>query len=252
MINRILIVSAVLLLLAHQSAFGATPKKVQGKMVKAIKTEAAAQKKADDWGVARQDAIDEIRELITRIAWLNYQQGKHENYIEGVHESIKQLEYKKLQARTLREQLEPYMEDVVARLDAFIASDLPFEPDERQQRLKILRITLDNYRLSLGEKLRRVMESLSVEATYGKMVSASEETLDLDGTQTQANVIRLGRVAMYYQSLDGLEVGQWNQESQKWEQLSKNFERDVRYALEMARRERTANLIQLPLGAVAK
>jgi hypothetical protein len=251
MIHRIVLIAVVLLLIVQPAAFGkAKPKKVQEKMAGAIEREAQAQKKADDWSVSKEDLINEIRDLKTRVTWLQYQRQKHETYVQGLKDNIAQLEAKKLEARKVREQLEPYLEEVVDRLEKFIVADLPFLSEERQQRLMFLRNTMNDYHLSLGEKLRRVFEALQVEATYGKMVTASEATLDIGGSETQVTILRLGRVAMFYQSLNGEKIGRWNREAKKWEPLSKDFERDIRRALEMARRERSVQLIQLPLGAV--
>ena len=81
------------------------------------------------------------------------------------------------------------------------------------------------------------------------MVTASDETLNIDGADTEVTVFRLGRLAMYYQSLDAEKIGLWNRQSGKWEPLSDDFSQAIRHALEMARRERTVQLIQLPLGA---
>ena len=135
-------------------------------------------------------------------------------------------------------------------MEAFIAQDMPFLEQERQQRLSFLYNTLNDYQLDLGEKLRRVFESLGVEATYGKMVTASDETLNIDGDDTEVTIFRLGRMAMYYQSMDKAKIGKWNMEALKWEPMSKDFARQIRHAIEMANRERTVQLIQLPVGAL--
>ncbi|MEN8210095.1 MAG: DUF3450 domain-containing protein [Thermodesulfobacteriota bacterium] len=250
MIRRIMLSTALLVFVTQATVFAATPKKVQKKMESAIKTESKAQAKADNWNMSKDDLVNEIRELQTRLTWLEYQKGKHEIYVQGLKDNIADLEAKKLEARILRENLEPYLDEVVARTEDFITKDMPFLDAERQQRLNFLHNTLNDYHLDLGEKLRRVLEALSVEATYGKMVTASEETFNIDGEDTQVTLFRLGRMAMYYQTIDGAKLGRWNAAVRKWEPMSKDFARDLRHAIEMARRERSVQLIQLPVGAV--
>jgi len=253
MIHRVLLFKAVFLIFGHTTAFGeSSPKKVQEKMKGAIATEAKAQAKADDWNVKKPDLVNEIRELQTRLVWLEYQTGKHEIYVRRMKETIADLEARKLEARQLRENLEPYLEEIVAHLETFIEKDLPFLNEERRQRIRFLKNTMNDYHLDLGEKLRRVFEALSVEATYGKMVTASDETLKIDGADTEVSVFRLGRLAMFYRSLDGEKAGRWNPQSNKWEPISEEYNREIRQALEMARRERSVQLIQLPLGAITK
>jgi len=250
MINRILLAVVAALFMMQQPALAATPKKVEKTMTKAIEVESKAQAKADDWNVDKDDLVNEIRDLQTRLTWLEYQKGKHKIYVKGLQDNIAELETKKLEARKLRENLEPYLDEVVKRLEAFIATDMPFLEQERQQRLSFLYNTLNDYQLDLGEKLRRVFESLGVEATYGKMVTASDETLNIDGDDTEVTIFRLGRMAMYYQSMDKVKIGKWNMETKKWEPMSKDFARQIRHAVEMANRERTVQLIQLPVGAL--
>ena len=169
MIMRIMLCTAIALFVMHQAAFGATPKKVQKKMVSAIEVESKAQAKADDWNVDKDDLVNEIRDLQTRLTWLSYQKGKHKVYVKGLQDNIAELEAKKLEARKLRENLEPYLDEVVKRLEAFISTDMPFLSQERQQRLSFLYNTLNDYQLDLGEKLRRVFESLGVEAKWSQL-----------------------------------------------------------------------------------
>ena len=253
MFHRMIILAIALLLLGPPAISGASrPEKAQKKLTGAIKTEAAAQAKADDWNFQKDDLVSEIRDLQTRLIWLQYQKKKHEIYVQGVRDNITDLENRKLAARKLRESLEPYLEEVVTRLESFVSQDLPFLAQERAQRISFLKNTLNDYHLDLGEKLRRVYEALGVEATYGKMVTSSDETLNLDGKDTEVTVLRLGRLAMFYQSLDGEKIGFWNIQSGRWEPLSREYPQTIRQALEMARRERTVQLITLPLGAVTE
>ena len=137
MINRILLAVVVALFMLQQSALAATPKKVEKTMTKAIEVESKAQTKADDWTMDKDDLVNEIRDLQTRLTWLEYQKGKHKVYVKGLQDNIAELEAKKLEARKLRENLEPYLDEVVKRLEAFIATDMPFLEQERQQRLQL-------------------------------------------------------------------------------------------------------------------
>jgi hypothetical protein len=50
--------------------------------------------------------------------------------------------------------------------------------------------------------------------------------------------------------LDKEKIGKWNIAAKKWEPMSKDFARQIRHAVEMANRERTVQLIQLPVGAL--
>ena len=251
MIQRILLTAALLMLIGNQAAFGeAKPDRAMKKVKKAISAEARAQKKADAWNWTKKDIVDEIRDLHTRVTWLKYMKEKHNIYIGRVRENIANLEFKKAEALKVREQLDPYLEEIVNRLAEFVGEDLPFLPDERERRLKFLKDSLNDYQIQLSEKLRRVFEALQVETTYGKMVSSIDTTLNLSGGDTQVTVLRLGRVAMFYLSLDGTQIGLWNDETKQWEPISEQFIRPIRRLLDMAERKRSVELTEIPLGAL--
>lgn len=250
MIPRVLLIVALLMLIGAPMAAGQTPDQVHQKVSKAIDAEARAQKKADDWSWDKRDLIDEIRDLKTRITWLQYQEEKHDIYIKRVKQNIADLEFKKAEALKVREQLDPYLEEVVGRLKEFVSNDLPFLPDERDRRLRFLADSLNDYQLKMSEKLRRVFEGLQVETTYGRMFSSMDTTLNLSGSDTQVTLLRLGRVTMFYLSLDGTQIGRWNDETRQWEALPEKYIRPIRRGLEIAERKRSVELIDIPLGAL--
>ena len=144
MIHRIIIASVVLLLATSLAAFGqADPQRTESRMSSAIQREAQAQAKADDWTMGKEDLIHDIRDVQTTITWYEYQIKKYNIYIERLNRHIEVLREKKLQARKVREELEPYLENVaVDGLEAFIASDLPFASEEREMRIEQLRAAM--------------------------------------------------------------------------------------------------------------
>jgi hypothetical protein len=220
-------------------------------MSAAIETEAQAQEKADDWTLGKEDLIHDIREVQTTITWYEYQIKKHQIYINRLNRNIEVLREKKLQARKVREGLEPYLEGVaVDNLEAFIASDLPFDSEVRKASIVHLRNVMNDPHATLAEKLRKVVETLEIEARYGMEVSDTDETLVLNGVESDVTILRFGRLAMFYQSLDGKSVGMWNVQEKRWVPISDNFARVIRKGLAMARGETGMKLIQLPVGAI--
>jgi len=253
MIQRILLIMILLGFFAGHSALAQTdPQKVSDKVSQAIGTESNAQEKTDEWLWDKKDLIDEIRDLKISITWHQYRQEKNRIHIAGVKENIANLESATDEIHILRERLEPYLEDVVTRMEAFIESDLPFLADERQLRLQALKESLNNYNVSLSEKLRRVFaEGLQIETEYGLAVEAIEDqTLTINGNETEVIIFRLGRVLMVYRTLDGTQIGRWNHETKQWESLPESLNRNIRWALDIAQRKRTAEIVELPLGVV--
>jgi hypothetical protein len=215
-------------------------------------TEAGVQEKTDDWNWEKQSIIAEIRDAKYRVTWLEYRQEKNRQYIAKTSQDIEDLEFQKAELNKLREQLEPYLEGVILRLEDFISQDLPFLPDERAKRIAALKNSMDNPDLALSEKLRRVFEEgLQIEATYGKMVSPETDvTLSIDGIDTQVVILQLGRVGMFYMSLDEEQIGYYNMETGQWEPLPDKMIRDIGIAMDIGQQKRTVEIVNLPLGAV--
>jgi len=255
MIQRILITMAVFMLSWIPAVYAQqSPEKVQEKVSQTMGAEAKTQGKTDDWNWEKQGIIQDIRDLKYRTTWLKYRQEKNRQYIANAKQNIEDLEFRKAELNKLREQLEPYLEAVILRMEDFVAQDLPFLPQERQRRITALKNSMDNYDLPLSEKLRRVFdEGLVIETDYGKSVQAQEdETLNINGVQTQVVIFRLGRVGMYYRSLDGEQVGWYNAEKGQWEPLPESLNRDIGIAVDIGERKRTVEIVKLPLGAVEK
>lgn len=254
MIKRILLSTVVLLLTANLAAFAqADLERTEDQMKDAIQREGQAQQKVESWTADKEDLVSEIRTIQTTNTWLDYQIRKYDLYINRLSREIALLNTKKLEARKVREGLEPYLEnEVLVRLAKYIESDMPFYETVRVQGLKDVGNTMNDPHSTLSEKLRQVLSVLEIEANYGRDVGTSDITLNIDGNDTEVTTLRFGRVALFYISLDGKRIGWWNEETRAWEPLPGNFEREMSRALQMARRERTIDLINIPVGAIKK
>lgn len=252
MIKRILLPTVVLLFMANLAAFAqADLERTENQMKSAIQREDQAQRKVESWAAEKEDLVSEIRSIQTTNTWLDYQIQKYSIYINRLNKEIALLNTKKLEARKVREELEPYLEnEVLVRLEEYIASDLPFYEEVRAQGVRDARSTMNDPHSTLAEKLSQVLSVLEIEANYGKEVGTSDVTLIIDDRATEVTILRFGRVAMFYISLDGEKIGWWDDQTRAWESLTKNFQREINRALQMARRERTIDLIHIPVGAI--
>jgi hypothetical protein len=252
MVKRILLTAIALGFLGSQIAFGqATPERLISRVSSALNVEAKAQKGADEYNYSKSDTLEQIRNLKYRVAFFKYRTEQYKAFVDQVQEKISNLQFKRNEILKLREQLEPYLADVVTRMSKFIDTDLAFLPEERQKRVITLEKSLNSYDVAMSEKLRRVFaEGVQVEAEYGRSVESIDETLNLNGEETQITLFRLGRVAMYYISLDGQETGRWNQETKQWEKLPEKMNRDIRRAADIAAGKRIVEIVNLPLGEV--
>ncbi|MGD9159488.1 MAG: DUF3450 domain-containing protein [Desulfobacteraceae bacterium] len=253
MIKRILWATALFTLVGFGSAFAQdSPDAVHKKVTNTISKESKTQEKADAWSWEKSPILDDIKDLKYRITWKQYRQQKYKNYIKGVQENIERLKLTLEEINNLREQLEPYLEKVVDRMETFVKNDLPFQPEERQRRIDTLRSSLNSYTTALSEKMRRVFAmGLQAESQYGRMIEAEEDvTLNLDGIETQVTILRIGRLEKYYLTIDGRQIGMWNGKSGQWEVLPDDQLKQVKLAFGIALQKKQVEIVELPLGAI--
>ena len=147
----------------------------------------------------------------------------------------------------VRRELLPLMVEMIDTLGSFIELDQPMLLDERTARVQSLQDNLNRSDVALGEKYRRVIEAYQIEAEYGQNIEAYEGALSLPGRELTVDFLRVGRVALYYVSLDRSEAGLWHPGEQRWHALDDAFLDQLEYALRVARKQAPPNLMELPL-----
>ena len=208
-----------------------------------------SQKKIDQLSDQAQRVLSEFRSATRQTETL-------ETYNQHLRELIKsQIEEK----TSLKQQLEaieitqqeivPLILRMLDSLESFIKFDLPFLPEERQHRLKLLKEMVVRADVTNAEKFRRIMESYQLENDYGNTIEAYQANLELNGSTHSVDFLRLGRVALYYQRLDGSEAGFWNRETKAWEILASSYRNAIRDGLRIARKQAAPDLITVPVPA---
>ena len=151
----------------------------------------------------------------------------------------------------VRRDLLPLMVEMTDVLAQFIELDKPLLLDERQARVTTLGETLSRSDVALGEKYRRVIEAYQIEAEYGQNIEAYEGALKRDDRELTVDYLRVGRLALYYVSLDRSEAGLYQPTTGAWQDLSADEIDMLDFALRVARKQAPPNLLVLPLWTEA-
>ncbi|MCP5179606.1 MAG: DUF3450 domain-containing protein [Pseudomonadales bacterium] len=147
----------------------------------------------------------------------------------------------------IERQITPFMLRMVDGLEQFVSLDMPFWMNERANRIAELRNNLDRADVAVSEKFNQVMRAFQIENEYGRTMDSYSETINIDGTERKVDILRVGRVVLAYQSLDGEETGMWNKQDKKWEPISDDFSDSVRRGIKMARKQLAVDLLALPV-----
>jgi hypothetical protein len=175
-------------------------------------------------------------------------------YNEHLHALLASQEIEKASFEEQLEQIETTQREIVPlilnmqeSLEQFIQLDMPFLPEERQQRVSSLRDMMTRADVTNAEKFRRIMEAYQIENDYGNTIEAYRANIELEDEISSVDFLRLGRVALYYQRLDGSETGYWNNTDKRWEELSSEYRNSIRQGLRIARKEAAPDLLTLPV-----
>ena len=132
-------------------------------------------------------------------------------------------------------------------LKKLLSADVPFLLAEREDRVANLRSLIDRADVTAGEKYRRIMEAYLIEVDYGRTIEAYRANLNDNDDVRTVDFLRVGRVGLYYQTLNGEESGRWNPKTRTYEVLNEEFRRQIQLGLRVARKQSPPELLSLPL-----
>lgn len=139
------------------------------------------------------------------------------------------------------------LQAAVARLRQEIENGPPFSLTERKRRIDGLEKLLAEPGVDIAEKYRRVLEAYRAELEYGKTVEAYRDLLRTEEGERLVDFLSIGRLALYYQTLDGRESGMWDDRDRQWHRLAPRYDRAIALGLRAARKLEPPQLLSLPL-----
>lgn len=204
---------------------------------------------------ARIDALTEqTRELVTdyktvlkEIEGLRVYNRQLEKQISGQEEEMAALSQSIDDVTLIERQVAPFMLRMIDGLEQFVGLDMPFLLEERRNRIAELRTTMDRPDVVVSEKFNAVMRAFQIENEYGRTMEAYSDTIEVGGTERKVDVLKVGRIALVYQTADGAETGVFNKTSKQWETLPDSYKASVRNGIRMARKQLTVDLLTLPV-----
>ena len=169
--------------------------------------------------------------------------------IDQQERTIAQYDESIAEAAELQRQIAPLMERMMVALEQFVELDLPFQIEQRTQRLEQIRDTFDDSSVNVAEKFRLVLQAYQIENNYGRAMAHYEDTLELGGIPRDVDILRVGRIALLYQTKDQTQTGAWDQESRQWMPLGDEYRRPVSQGIRMAQQLATTEILELPISA---
>lgn len=224
----------------------------------ATETVLSEQKKNHDMARVSQKKIDKIadqtetmrsqyRQVLKNIENAKVYNQQLSKLISQQEDEKKSIEEQLTSIHSTSKGIVPLMINMMGTLEKFVQLDLPFLPEERKRRISQLKVMMDRADVSVSEKYRRILEAYQVENEYGRTIEAYRGVLNRSGKKMTVDFFRLGRVAHYYQTLDGKVSAKWDHKGKKWVDLDDSFNRSLQAGIKMARKQTAPQLLSLPL-----
>jgi predicted RNase H-like nuclease (RuvC/YqgF family) len=166
--------------------------------------------------------------------------------VEGQQATLEDISLSMDQVDVINRQVFPLMERMIDGLEQSISLDIPFLMEERTKRIEDLKTIMERSDVTVAEKFRKVMEAYQIENDYGTSSEYYTESLTIDGATRSFNILRIGRIGLYFQSDDTKITGLWNNEDRTWV-IDNSARNEVRKGLRMARQLIAPELIIIPV-----
>lgn len=220
--------------------------------VSASKTDAArrSQARVDRLADETRNLLDDYKTVTKQIDGLRVYNARLQRQIDNQLRRIAEIDSSIDQVTVIQRQMTPLVIRMIDGLEQFVAMDVPFNLDERRARIAFLRTNVDRSDLTVAEKFRQVLEAYNIELQYGRGFETYHDTIDTGTGPRDVDFLRIGRLALVYQTTDGGEAGVWNNQSRSWQPLpTGDYAAAIRQGVRIAKKQATIELLNMPIAA---
>lgn len=209
-----------------------------------------SQAKIDRLADETRDLLSDYKTVMKQIDGLKVYNARLERQIANQNRRIADIDESIAEAAIIQRQIPPLVVRMLDGLEQFVQLDMPFDLDTRMGNIEAVRSNLDRSDVTSAEAFRQVLELYSIELQYGRGIESYSDTIEVNGVEREVDILRIGRVALVYQTTDGAETGAWSNDTQSWESLSAgDYAAAVRKGVRIAKKQATIELLNMPVAA---
>ncbi len=186
---------------------------------------------------------DNLEAMLVLNAGLRKQISIQEEQIATIQQSITDV-------AIVTQEMPFLMNKMLSSVEQFIELDIPFQMEERRRRMQFARDAIDSPDVSIAEKFRQILVIYQNENNYGRTHSTYPTTLELNGVERDVDILRVGRIAMLYQTKDRTMTGAWDNEARAWVELDPaEYRTAVQRAISVSSGLVSPAIMDLPIAA---
>jgi len=244
---------AVLLgIFALTNSYADTTDPVIKKEQERLQAGVASQKKIDTIYDSTQALMADYESKLESVASLEVYNRLLKRQLEGQESEMATLENSISDAAVIERRITPLLARMIDSLEMFINADMPFLLAERRARVVDLRELLTRSDVSAAEKCRRVFEAFEIENDFGRSLEAYKSQIEVNGSSHDAEVLRIGRIALMFQLIGQETTGYWSTQDNAWQvDTDGSYRRFVEQGLKVAYKETAPEMINVPISLTA-
>jgi len=210
-----------------------------------------AQTKVDHIADQTDGLLQEFKQVNKQIESLRVYNSQLERQIASQKQMMAELRESIENATIIERGISPLMMSMLKGLEEFVALDIPFKKEQRENAIADLYVNMDSAKFSAAEKFRQILEVYDIESEYSSSLESYRDLVDIDanGSEVEVEMLRIGRVALMYQTKDKSQTGAWNKETGSWETLGSEYRRPVDQGIRIAKKLSPQDVMQMPITA---
>ncbi len=194
----------------------------------------------------KENLLNEYKYVSSSLKSTEIYNNQLEKIITSQKEELKSLDEQLGDIEQTQKNVFPLMLDMIRTLKTLVKQDIPFLLKERLDRVNKLEEILNKADIPSHEKYRIILEAFKIENDYARTIESYQDKLD----GKTYNFLRLGRVGLYYQSLDLKNYGLYNKETKSWEAITDiKSKSNIIKAIKIAKKQRNVDFLNLPFLA---
>ncbi len=226
--------------------------KVEKPLRQSINTRQKTQKSVEKWQDDRSNLTAQFDALTEETGNLKSYRDALQHRVKKAEERLAVKRQELVEIEKISEGIVPFLDELLVQLRHSVNEGIPFLVEERQKRLGKMEEMMDDPKVSVGEKYRRLMEALQIEAEYGFTTEVYQQEIHSDAGKVRVDVFRLGRLSLFYLSLDGRFCGVYDEATKRWQPLGEDWLREISSAIAMVRKEKPIDFVNLPIGKIGR
>lgn len=217
----------------------------------AIKDAQKSQKKIDTIYSKTESLFEQYKQVNKQVDGLKVYNGQLQRQISQQEHQLEQVINAIDKASLMERQIAPLILRMLSALEYFVELDMPFHSEERYKRLVQLKQNQDRPELTLAERFRQVLEAYKIELEYGRTMDSYRQIITIDNDEREVNILRVGRIALLFQTPDKKVSGYWHKSKKNWFQLDSNLlNAEVSQGIRMAKKQVSLDIVTVPIPLV--